>query len=236
MDFLAADFSEEDFLNVIKAIPIDHAPGPDGFNGKFIKKCWPIIKADFLRLFADFFNNMIDLTNINNSLIALIPKKSSPKTIDDFRPISLSNYFVKCITKLLFARLQSVILKLMHRNQYGFIMGRTIQDCLAWAYQSLHLCDHSKKEIVILKFDFEKAFDKIEHNVILEVMKFKGFSNRWIKWVDTILKSGNSLVLLNGIPDKPFSYKRGVRQGDPLSPLLFVLATDLLHTIINRPW
>jgi hypothetical protein len=97
----------------IKAIPIDHAPGPDGFNGKFIKKCRPIIKADFLRLFADFFNNMIDLTSINNSLIALIPKKSSPETVDDFRPISLPNYSVKCITKLLSARLQSVILKLM---------------------------------------------------------------------------------------------------------------------------
>ena len=141
---------------------------------------------------------------------------------------------MKCITKLLSSRLQQVILQLLHVNQYGFIKGRTIQDCLAWAFQFLHICHHSKKEIVILKLDFEKAFDKLEHQVILDVMKFKGFPEKWVRWVDVILKSGTSSVLLNGILGKPFACKRGVRQGDPLSPLLFVLAADLLQTIINK--
>jgi len=236
LGFLASDFSEEEFLLVIKSIPSDHARGPDGFNGKFIKKCWQIIKTDFLRLFIDFFANCTDLTSINSSYIALVPKKPNPETVDDFRPISLLNYSVKCIMKLLSTRLQSVILRLVHANQYGFIKGRTIQDCLAWAFQFLHFCHHSKKEIIILKLDFEKAFDKIEHQVILEVMKYKGFPTSWIKWTEAVLKSGNSSVLLNGLPSKPFSYRRGVRQGDPLSPLLFVLAADLLQTIVNKAW
>lgn len=136
------------------------------------------MKTDFGRLLNDFCRHNTDLTSTNASVIALIPNKDNPERVDDFRPISLLNYSLKCITKILSARLQGVILKLIHQNQYGFIKGRTIQDCLDWAFQFLHLCHHSKKEIVILKLDFENAFDKVEHQVILQVMKHKGFPDK----------------------------------------------------------
>jgi len=143
---------------------------------------------------------------------------------------------LKCITKILSSRLQSKILQLVHTNQYGFIKGRTIHDCLAWSFQFLHLCHHSKKKIIILKLDFEKAFDRVEHQAILEILKHKGFSEKWVSWVQNLLSTTSSAVLLNGIPGKNFKCKRGVRQGDPLSPLLFVLAADLLQSIINKAW
>jgi hypothetical protein len=125
---LAEDFSEDDFNRVIFEIPSNHSPGPDGFNGRLFRKCWPIIKSDFLRLFSDFFNNASDLTSINSSFITLISKKNNLETVNDFRPISLMNYSMKCITKLLAPRIQQVILQLVHVNQYGFIKARTIQD------------------------------------------------------------------------------------------------------------
>jgi hypothetical protein len=96
------------------------------------------------------------------------------------------------------------------------------------------MCHHSRKEIVVLKLDFEKAFDKMEHQAMLTIMREKGFQQKWLDWMQMIFSSATSAVLLNGAPGKTFNCLRGVRQGDPLSPLLFVLAADLLQSLINR--
>jgi hypothetical protein len=128
LSHLVDDFSQDEIDFVIKNLPNSHAPGLDGFNGLFIKKCWNVLKGDFVRLLNDFCSHNIDLKSINSSFIALIPKKDNPVGVDDYRPISLLNYSLKSIIKLLSARLQSVILELVHPNQYGFIKGRTIQD------------------------------------------------------------------------------------------------------------
>lgn len=184
---------------VIKNMPNEHAPGPDGFSGLFIKKCWYIVKNEFTRLFMDFCTQNIDLTSINSSHIALIPKKDNPELVNDFRPTSLLNYSMKCIAKILFSRLQQVLLQLVHVNQYGFLKGRTIQDCLAWSFQFLHICHQSKKEVVILKLDFEKAFDKLEHQFILEILRLdKEYSRfwfllsalEWLPWQNFSLQEG----------------------------------------------
>jgi hypothetical protein len=92
-----------------------------------------------------------------------------------------------------------------------------------------------KNQMVILKFDFEKAFDKLEHNVITNILRHKGFGPKWLKWTTMIMELGTSFVLLNGVHCKSFHCKRGVRQGEPLSPILFVLVANLLRTIINKP-
>ena len=86
---------------------------------------------------------------------------------------------------------------------------------------------------MILKLDFEKAVDMMEHSFILKMLECKGFDDRWCMWIEMLLQSGSSSILLNGIPGTEFKCKRGVRQGGPISPLLFVLTVDLLHSLIN---
>jgi len=234
LETLELPFQQEEIDSIIRKLPNDKSPGPDGFNNEFLKKCWPVIRFDFYELCREFYDHSVCLRSINSSNITLIPKVDGARRVNEFRPISLLNSSIKLITKLLANRLQPLVTALVHRNQYGFIKKRSIQDCVAWAYEYIHLCSCSRKEIVILKLDFEKAFDKVEHQTMISLLEARGFGPRWVRWMQNIFSSGTSAVLLNGAIGKTFHCRRGVRQGDPLSPLLFVLAADLLQSMINK--
>jgi hypothetical protein len=221
LEELSVPFTEKEIDLVVKHMPVDKAPGPDGFNWQFVKSCWHIIKHDIYKLCFDFYDGKLNIESINMGHITLIPKVACPESVNDFRPITLLNCCLKIITKIPANRLQKVVLTIVHKNQYGFLKGRTIQDCIAWAFEFIHQCSASKKEIILLKLDFAKAFDTIDHGAMIKIMRQIGFDDKWIHWIFVIFASGKSDVLLNGIHRKQFFCRRGVTQGDPLSPLIF---------------
>jgi hypothetical protein len=138
-------FSTMEIDLVVRNLPLDKSPSPDDFNTDFVKKCWSIISQDFYKLCDAFYSGDICLQSINGSLITLVPKHDNVIKVADFTPISLLNTSVIIITKLLANRLQLVLPQLIHKNQYGFIKHRSIQDCLAWSLEFLHLCHQSRK-------------------------------------------------------------------------------------------
>ena len=105
LEELTIPFTHDEIDRVVREMPSDRAPGPDGSNGCFLKSCWHIIKEDFYRLCKDFYEGVIDLQSLNSGFITLIPKTQSPETANDFRPITLLNCCLKLITKLLTNRL-----------------------------------------------------------------------------------------------------------------------------------
>jgi hypothetical protein len=139
-------FSIEEIDGLVKVLPTDKSPGPNDFNGILIKKCWSIVKEDFYSLFKSFYECSTDLRCLNGSFITLMPKTNPPSVVNDYRPISLLGGPVKLITKLFTSRLQKVITSLIHANQYGFIKQHTIQDCIGWPFQYLHIFHASKEK------------------------------------------------------------------------------------------
>lgn len=121
---LETPFTKIEIDQVITDLPNNRSLGPDGFNNEFLKGFWPLIADDFYRLFHHFCNSSICLRGLNSSYITLIPKKEGPSTTSDYRPISLLNTSLKLLTKVLANRLQKVIKRLIHGNQYGFIKTR----------------------------------------------------------------------------------------------------------------
>jgi mannosylglycoprotein endo-beta-mannosidase len=145
LENLTRPFEKEEMDKIIEYMPADKAPGPDGFNGLFLKKRWHIIAEDLYKLANEFHAGQISLESLNSSFITLIPKTNSLETVNDYRPISLTNVCLKFLTKMAANRLQDQIMRCIHKNKYGFIRSRTIQDCLAWTLEYLYQCQLSKK-------------------------------------------------------------------------------------------
>lgn len=150
-----------------------------------------------------------------------------------FRPISLINSLAKIITKILEDRLAPRLNEIVSGCQNAFIKKRCIHDNFVYVQSVIKALHKAKRPTLFIKLDISKAFDSLNWVFLLESLQALGFGQKWRDWIATILASSSSKVLLNGTPGKKFKHARGLRQGDPLSPMLFILAIDPLHILIE---
>jgi len=199
------------------------APGPDGFGASFFQTYWDIVHKDVTEVVTEFFQTKRLSPNFNANTLILIPKNPNADTIDQFRPISLENFKFKIITKVLADRLANVLPNIISKEQRGFIRGRNIKDSIALISEAINARDkRCFGGNLAMKIDVSKAFDTFNWEFLINVLQKFGFKQIFCDWVIAILNSANVSISINGTQEGYFKCKRGVRQGDPLSPPSFL--------------
>ncbi|GKV27047.1 hypothetical protein SLEP1_g36255 [Rubroshorea leprosula] len=230
---LTAVFSEEEIKNAVWDCDSTKSPGLDGFNFRFIKAMWEDIKQDITSFAQEFHKNGKLVKGSNASFIVLIPKVENPQRIEEYRPISLIGVMYKIIAKLLGNRLRKVLDKVIEEQQMVFIGGRQLMDSVVIANEVIDEAKRKKTKSILFKVDFEKAYDKVSWDYIEYMFGRMGFPVKWRKWIRERLQSSMISILLNGSPTREFQVSKGIRQGDPLSPFLFLIVTEGLNALVK---
>jgi hypothetical protein len=234
---LVAEFSVEDVHGALMQMGPTKAPGPDGFSTGFYQQHWATVGPEVCRVVLHFLNGSTMEEKINSTHIALIPKKSVPRSVSDFRPISLCNVSYKLIAKVLANRLKFILPHVISENQSAFIPGRLISDNIVAAYETLHSMHTkmwSKVGYMGIKLDMSKAYDRVEWVFLEAVMRKMEFSEVWINLIMKCISSVTYSILVNGQPVGFIKPSRGIRQGDPLSPYLFLLCAEVLSSLLTQ--
>ena len=226
--------SENEILKIVKSLKKNKTPGEDGLPSEFYQVFWTDIKHYLINSFQYSYEvGELSITQ-KRGILSLIPKKSDPLRLKNWRPISLLNQDYKILAKLVAERIKLSLPYLIDTDQNGFIKGRFIGQNITSLVDILQFVEDNDISALLISIDYEKAFDKLEWSFIEHSLHYFNFPNVIIKWVNILYTNIQSCVSNNGHHSPYFTLQRGVRQGCPLSPYLFIIAAEILSINIRQ--
>jgi hypothetical protein len=211
------------------------APGEDGYPAIFFQQNWDIVPGSVHHFVNQVWSNPSLISLINNTLLVLIPKVDKPEVIAQFCPIVLCNVVYKIITKVIVNKIKPFLDGIISPYQSSFILGRTIHHNIIVAQEMVHSMAKmkGKKMFMSIKIDLEKAYDRLNWNFVEQCLADCKFPPNLINIIHHCITSPSYKILWNGDKTDTFTPTRGIRQGDPLSPYLFVICMERLSHIIS---
>jgi hypothetical protein len=211
------------------------APGPDGYHPVFFKTQWDILGVSMHNFVNLCFSQPTMTHSVNQTLLTLIPKCDDPSKISQFRPIALCNVVYKVLTKIISNRLRTFLPSVISENQSSFIPGRSTIDNIIVLQETIHSLNRlqGKKSFMIIKLDLEKAYDRLEWSFVMDTLVHLGIPQELQNLIFHCISSASMNINWNGNMTESFNQGRGLRQGDPLSPYLFVLCIERLGHMIK---
>lgn len=234
---LCKPFSDEEISDALFQIGPIKAPGPDGFPARFFQRNWDTLKGEIMAAVRKFFADCAMPDGVNNTSIVLIPKVKQPENLKEFRPISLCNVIYKVISKCLVNRLRPLLSDIISPTQSAFIPQRMITDNVLIAFESIHAIQRNNSpdnSFCAYKLDLSKAYDRVDWDFLERALLKVGFCRQWVDWIMECVTTVKFSVNFNGSLLEAFSPTRGLRQGDPLSPYLFLFVAEGLSSVLNR--
>lgn len=226
--------TEKELEVALWSLADNKTPGIDGLPKEFYITFWNALKKDLLKVYKEIYKEGALGETMRKGVISLIFKKGDREEIKNWRPITLLTCDYKILSKMLTNRLSKVMSKIINSDQTCSVKGRASFMNLLLIRDTIHWATDRGLQLGILSLDQEKAFDHVNHNFCFEVLKRFNMGERFIKWVRILYNEVYSVVNVNGYMSEPVMQKGGVRQGCPLSPLLYVIFIEPLAELVRK--